>query len=117
MVSSQGERSGFSKPFSLISSHILRRAYLAIGADGEMSVHVLVVLGFVDAEMNDVGFLGVLVDFAGNPVVEAALRRKQKVALANRPISGHRSMHSIPIAGLRVVGIEYPQSHEGVGDG
>ena len=78
---------------------------------------VLVVLGFVGVEMNDVGFLGVLVDFSGNPVVEARSGAKQKVALANGPISGHRSMHSVPIAGLRVVGIEYPQSHEGVGDG
>ena len=36
-----------------------------------MGVHALVVLGFVDVEMNDVGLLGVLVDFAGNSVVEA----------------------------------------------
>ena len=90
---------------------------LDIGTDGEMGVYVLVVLGLVDVEMDDVGFLGVLVHLAGDAVVEAGPGAKEKIALADRPVARHRSVHAVPVAGLGMIGVEYAQPHEGVRDG
>ena len=53
-----------------------------------MGENVLVVLGFIDVEMDDVGFLGILVDLARNPVVKAGAGAKEEIALAARPVGG-----------------------------
>ena len=52
---------------------------------------------FIDIKVNDIGLLGILVYLAGNSVIKSGTATEEQIAFADRPVSGNRPVHAIPI--------------------
>ena len=85
-----------------------------ITSNGEMCVHIFIVLRFIDIEVDDIGFLGIFFYLARNPIIKAGTCTQKQIAFTNRPISRNRPMHTVPVERLFMVGVKNAKSHKGV---
>ena len=79
-----------------------------------MCVHIFIVLRFIDIEVDNIGFLGIFLHLARNPVIKAGTCTQKQIAFTNRPITRNCPMHTIPVEWLFMIGVKNAKSHKGV---
>ena len=87
-----------------------------VARDRELDALVLVVLGSVDVDVDDLGGNGEFIGVAGDAVVEACGEAEEQVALIDGPVAVGGAMHAEPVHGKRMGFGKSADAHEGGGD-
>ena len=89
---------------------------LDVADDRQRDAFVLVVLGRVDVDVDDLGVGRKFVGVAGDAVIEASAEAEQQVALVDGPVAIGGAVHAEPLHRERVGLRETADAHERGGD-
>ena len=92
--------------------HQILQGLADIGDDRQMSHLVLVDLGRIDVDVDDLAVLGELADLAGDAVVEAHAKRQQQVGVVDGVVGVNGAVHAEHLQAQEMLAGEAAQAEE-----